>query len=59
MISTEGNEFGFSLAGGMGEPSVNPTDPADQGIFVSKVCGKCVQLIPSIRCALFRLIQEV
>ena len=58
-MSTEDNGFGFSLAGGMDEPSVNPTDPADHGIFVAKVCGEFAQLIPSIMHALFRLIQEV
>lgn len=36
-MSTSDDGFGFSLAGGVGSPPVNPADPADQGIFVSKV----------------------
>ena len=30
--------FGFSLAGGVGGPPGNPSNPDDEGIFVSEVC---------------------
>ena len=40
-MTTPGKRFGFALGGGMGEPSVNPTDPADHGVFITKVCTIC------------------
>lgn len=57
-MTTSGDGFGISLGGGLGGPSVNPNDPTDHGIFITKVCNGVVLILPT-ECALFRLIQEV
>ena len=43
-LTTSGDGFGFSLGGGMDGPSVNPVDPTDYGIFITKVCGIVIVL---------------
>ena len=30
----------------MGEPSINPTDPADRGVFITKVCNIVFAWLP-------------
>lgn len=38
-MTTPGDGFGFSLGGGLGGMSANPTDPTDHGVFITKVCS--------------------
>lgn len=52
-MTISGDGFGFSLGGGLGGPSANPTDPSDHGIFITKVCNiihNCVYQILSTGC---------
>lgn len=37
LVTSSSEGFGFSLAGGVDGPPANPTDPADHGVFISKV----------------------
>lgn len=53
LMTISGDGFGFSLGGGLGGPSANPTDPSDHGIFITKVCNiihNCVYQILSTGC---------
>ena len=43
----------------MDGPSLNPVDPTDHGVFITDVCSVVIMWSRILKCALFRLIQEV
>jgi len=49
------DSFGFSLAGGIGGPAGNPTNPNDEGIFVSEVYINFQAKTCSLNMHLYRL----